>query len=127
MQNLPIRYFDTHKFGDIMSHYTNDVDTLRQLVSQTLPSFIQSGAIVLVVLGIMLYFSVWMTLVLLVGVAAMILVAKKVGGGSARSFVEMQKTVAENEGYIQESMTGQKVIKVFCHELLPRDAGDPGV
>ena len=116
MQNLPIRYFDTHKFGDIMSHYTNDVDTLRQLVSQTLPSFIQSGAIVLVVLGIMLYFSVWMTLVLLVGVAAMILVAKKVGGGSARSFVEMQKTVAENEGYIQESMTGQKVIKVFCHE-----------
>ena len=116
MQNLPIRYFDTHKFGDIMSHYTNDVDTLRQLVSQTLPSFIQSGAIVLVVLGIMLYFSVWMTLVLLVGVAAMIFVAKKVGGGSAKSFVEMQKTVAENEGYIQESMTGQKVIKVFCHE-----------
>ena len=116
MQNLPIRYFDTHKFGDIMSHYTNDVDTLRQLVSQTMPSFIQSGAIVLVVLGIMLYFSVWMTLVLLFGVAAMILVAKKIGGGSAKSFVEMQKTVAENEGYIQESMNGQKVIKVFCHE-----------
>ena len=116
MQNLPIRYFDSHKFGDIMSHYTNDIDTLRQLVSQTMPSFIQSGAIVLVVLAIMLYFSVWMTLVLLVGVAAMAFVAKKIGGGSARSFMQMQKTVAENEGYIQESMNGQKVIKVFCHE-----------
>ena len=116
MQNLPIRYFDTHKFGDIMSHYTNDIDTLRQLVSQTLPSLIQSGAIVLVVLAIMLYFSVWMTLVLLLGVAAMAVVARRIGGGSARSFMEMQRTVAENEGYIQESMNGQKVIKVFCHE-----------
>ena len=116
MQNLPIRYFDTHKFGDIMSHYTNDIDTLRQLVSQTMPSFIQSGAIVLVVLAIMLYFSVWMTLVLLLGVVAMAVVAKRIGGGSARSFMQMQKTVAENEGYIQESMNGQKVIKVFCHE-----------
>ena len=116
MQNLPIRYFDTHKFGDIMSHYTNDIDTLRQLVSQTLPSLIQSSAIVLVVLAIMLYFSVWMTLVLLLGVAAMAVVARRIGGGSARSFMEMQRTVAENEGYIQESMNGQKVIKVFCHE-----------
>ena len=116
MQNLPIRYFDTHKFGDIMSHYTNDIDTLRQLISQTLPAFIQSGAIVVIIMGIMLYFSVWMTLVLLIGVIAMILVTKKIGGGSAKSFVEMQKTVAENEGYIQESMNGQKVIKVFCHE-----------
>ncbi|MDO4861819.1 MAG: ABC transporter ATP-binding protein [Eubacteriales bacterium] len=116
MQNLPIRYFDSHKFGDIMSHYTNDIDTLRQLVSQTMPSFIQSGAIVLVVLAIMLYFSVWMTLVLLLGVVAMAVVAKRIGGGSARSFMQMQKTVAENEGYIQESMNGQKVIKVFCHE-----------
>ena len=116
MQNLPISYFDSHKFGDIMSHYTNDIDTLRQLVSQTLPSFIQSGAVVLVVLSIMLYFSVWMTLVLLVGVAAMIFVARKIGGGSARSYIQVQKTIAENEGYVQESMTGQKVIKVFCHE-----------
>ena len=116
MQDLPISYFDSHKFGDIMSHYTNDIDTLRQLVSQTFPSFIQSGAIVLVVLGIMLYFSVWMTLVLLVGVFAMAAVARRIGGGSARSFVEMQKTVGEAEGYIQEAMNGQKVIKVFCHE-----------
>lgn len=68
MQGLPIRYFDTHKHGDIMSHYTNDIDTLRQLVSQSIPTFVQAGAIVLVVLAIMLYFSVWLTLVVLLGV-----------------------------------------------------------
>ena len=74
MQDLPIKYFDTHKHGDIMSHYTNDIDTLRQLVSHTLPTLIQSGAIVLCVLAIMLYFSIWMTFVLLIGVAAMFFV-----------------------------------------------------
>ena len=116
MQDLPIGYFDTHKHGDIMSYYTNDIDTLRQLVSQALPSFIQSGAIVLVVFAIMLYFSVWMTLILLVGVVAMAFVAKKVGGGSARFFMRQQKSVAAAEGFIQEMMNGQKVIKVFCHE-----------
>jgi len=116
MQDLPIRYFDTHQHGDIMSHYTNDIDTLRQLVSQSVPTLIQSGAIVLVVLAIMLYFSVWMTLVLLLGVFAMVLVAKKVGGGSARFFMRQQRSVAKTEGFIQEMMNGQKVIKVFCHE-----------
>ena len=116
MQDLPIRYFDTHQHGDIMSHYTNDIDTLRQLVSQSIPSLIQSGAIVLVVFAIMLYFSVWMTLVLLLGVVAMFLVAKKVGGGSARFFLRQQQSVAKTEGLIQEMMNGQKVVKVFCHE-----------
>ena len=116
MQDLPIRYFDTHQHGDIMSHYTNDIDTLRQLVSQSIPSLIQSGAIVLVVFAIMLYFSVWMTLVLLLGVFAMFMVAKKVGGGSARFFMRQQQSVAKTEGFIQEMMNGQKVIKVFCHE-----------
>ena len=116
MQDLPIRYFDTHQHGDIMSHYTNDIDTLRQLVSQSIPSLIQSGAIVLVVFSIMLYFSVWMTLVLLLGVVAMFLVAKKVGGGSARFFMRQQQSVAKTEGLIQEMMNGQKVVKVFCHE-----------
>ena len=116
MQDLPIRYFDTHQHGDIMSHYTNDIDTLRQLVSQSIPSLIQSGAIVLVVFSIMLYFSVWMTLVLLLGVVAMFLVAKKVGGGSARFFLRQQQSVAKTEGLIQEMMNGQKVVKVFCHE-----------
>ncbi len=116
MQDLPIRYFDTHQHGDIMSHYTNDIDTLRQLVSQSIPSLIQSGAIVLVVFAIMLYFSVWMTLVLLLGVVAMFLVAKKVGGGSAKYFLRQQQSVAKTEGLIQEMMNGQKVVKVFCHE-----------
>ena len=116
MQDLPIRYFDTHQHGDIMSHYTNDIDTLRQLVSQSIPSLIQSGAIVLVVFSIMLYFSVWMTLVLLLGVVAMFLVAKKVGGGSAKYFMRQQQSVAKTEGLIQEMMNGQKVVKVFCHE-----------
>ena len=116
MQDLPIRYFDTHQHGDIMSHYTNDIDTLRQLVSQSIPSLIQSGAIVLVVFAIMLYFSVWMTLVLLLGVFAMFMVAKKVGGGSAKYFLRQQQSVARTEGFIQEMMNGQKVVKVFCHE-----------
>ena len=116
MQDLPIKYFDTHQHGDIMSYYTNDIDTLRQLVSQAIPSFIQAGAIVLCVLAIMLYYSILMTLVLLLGVVAMIFVAKKVGGGSARFFLRQQQAVAKTEGYIQEMMNGQKVVKVFCHE-----------
>ena len=116
MQDLPIKYFDTHKHGDIMSHYTNDIDTLRMLVSQTLPTLIQSGAIVLCVLSVMIYFSIWMTLVLLVGVVAMFTVARKIGGGSARYFVQQQKSVAATEGYIQEMMNGQKIVKVFSRE-----------
>ena len=116
MQDLPIRYFDTHQHGDIMSYYTNDIDTLRMLISQSLPTFIQSGAVVMVVFAIMLYFSVWMTLVLLVGVVAMFFVTRVVGGGSARYFVKQQKALGETEGIIQEYMNGQKVIKVFCHE-----------
>ena len=116
MQDLPVRYFDTHKHGDIMSYYTNDIDTLRQMVSQSLPSIIQAGAIVLCVFSIMLYFSIWMTLVLLLGVVAMIFATRKVGGGSAKYFMRQQKSVASTEGYIQEMMNGQKVVKVFCHE-----------
>ena len=116
MQDLPIRFFDTHQHGDIMSYYTNDIDTLRMLIAQSLPTFVQSGAVVLVVFFIMLYFSFWMTLVLLVGVAAMFFVTKVVGGGSARYFVKQQKSLAETEGIIQELMNGQKVVKVFNHE-----------
>lgn len=116
MQDLPIKYFDTHKHGDIMSYYTNDIDTLRQLVSQAMPSLISSGAIVVCVLGIMLWYSVWMTLLVLAGVALMFLVSKKIGGGSAKYFVRQQKSVGRAEGYIQEMMNGQKVVKVFSHE-----------
>ena len=116
MQDLPISYFDTHKHGDIMSHYTNDIDTLRQLVSQALPTLIQSGAIVLVVFAIMLYFSIWLTLVLVLGIVAMFFVTKVVGGGSAKYFMRQQKATGAMEGFAQEMMNGQKVIKVFNHE-----------
>ena len=116
MQNLPIKYFDTHKHGDIMSHYTNDIDTLRQLVSQAMPHLIQSLSIVLCVLGIMLYYSAYMTALVVVGVVVMINVSKKVGGGSAKYFIRQQKAIGKAEGFVQEMMNGQKVIKVFCRE-----------
>ncbi len=116
MQDLPIKYFDTHKHGDIMSYYTNDIDTLRQLVSQALPQVVQSTVIVVTVLGIMLWYSVWMTLVVLLGVVIMVLVSKKIGGGSAKFFISQQKSIGKTEGFIQELMNGQKVVKVFCHE-----------
>ncbi len=116
MQNLPIRYFDQNKHGDIMSYYTNDIDTLRQLVSQSLPALINSSVIVLVVLFIMMSFSIWLTLVVAAGVAVMILVSGKIGGGSAKYFIRQQKAVGATEGYVQEMMNGQKVIKVFSHE-----------
>ena len=116
MQNLPIKYFDTHQHGDIMSYYTNDIDTLRQLISQALPSLLQSSIIVLTVLLIMLWSSLWMTLVVLVGVLAMIIVSGKIGGGSAKNFVKLQRNIGQLEGYVQEMMSGQKVVKVFSHE-----------
>ena len=116
MQDLPIKFFDTNKTGDIMSYYTNDIDTLRMLVSQTLPTLIQSLSIVLTVFAIMLYFSIWLTMVLVLGVVCMFLVSKKIGGGSAKYFVQQQRSVAAAEGYVQEMMNGQKVVKVFCHE-----------
>ncbi len=116
MQNLPIKYFDTHKHGDIMSHYTNDIDTLRQLISQSLPSLLRAGSVVICVFFIMLYYSFFMTCVLLLGVVAMMFVTKKVGGGSAKYFMKQQKSLGRSEGYIQEMMNGQKVVKVFNHE-----------
>ena len=121
MQNLPIKYFDTHQHGDIMSHYTNDIDTLRQLVSQSLPSLLQSCTIVLTVLFIMLWSSVWMTLVVLAGVIVMIVVSGKIGGGSAKNFIRLQRNVGRLEGYVQEMMSGQKVVKVFSHEKKVRE------
>ncbi len=116
MQNLPIRYFDTHKHGDIMSHYTNDIDALRELVSQALPALLQCIVVLVSVFFVMLYFSIWMTLVLLCGVVCMVFVSKKIGGGSAKYFIRQQKSMGHAEGFIQEMMNGQKVIKVFNHE-----------
>ncbi len=116
MQNLPIKYFDTNKHGDIMSHYTNDIDTMRELISRSIPTLLQASIIVITVLGIMLYYSLWMTLVVLAGVLLMTFVSKKVGGGSAKYFMRQQKAIGKTEGFVQEMMNGQKVIKVFCHE-----------
>ena len=124
MQNLPIKYFDTHNHGDIMSYYTNDIDTLRQLVSQSLPNLLISSVTIITVFSIMIYFSVWLTLVVFIGVAAIILVTKKVGGNSAKYFILQQMSIAKAEGFIEEMMNGQKVVQVFCHEDESKDAFD---
>lgn len=116
MQNLPVKFFDTNNHGDIMSHYTNDIDTLRQMVSQSFPQLLISAVTVITIFSIMLYFCVWLSLVVLVGVVIMLLVTQKVGGGSARYFVSQQIALGKEEGYIEEIMNGQKVVKVFCHE-----------
>ena len=116
MQNLPIKFFDRKKHGDIMSYYTNDIDTMRQLVSQALPALVQSLVIVFAVFFIMIYYSVWMTLLVICGVVLMLFVSKVMGGGSAKYFIRHQKAMGRTEGYIQEMMNGQKVVKVFCHE-----------
>ena len=116
MQSLPIRYFDAHGHGDIMSHYTNDIDTLRQLVSQSLPRMLQSGVMLLGLIGIMLYYSVNLMLVVLAGVALMTVAVKRIGGKSAANFIRQQKSIGKVESYVEEMMNGQKVVKVFCHE-----------
>ena len=116
MQNLPIRYFDTNKHGDIMSRYTNDIDTIRELISNSIPAILRAAAVVLSVFVIMLYYSLYMTVLILAGVALMLIVSKKFGGGSAKYFLAQQKAIGKLEGFIQEMMNGQKVIKVFNHE-----------
>ena len=116
MQTLPIKYFDTHPHGDIMSHYTNDIDTLRQLISQSIPSLISSGIVVISLIVIMLSFSLQLFCVVVCGAALMIFVTRTVGGRSARYFIRQQKSLGHEEGYIEEMMNGQKVVKVFCHE-----------
>lgn len=116
MENLPIKYFDTHNHGDIMSYYTNDIDAIRQLVSQTLPAVFQSSIMIVVIFFVMLYYSFWLTLIVLACVVAMLFVSKRVGGNSAKYFIRQQRTLAKTEGYIEEMIHGQKVVKVFCHE-----------
>ena len=116
MEALPLQYFDTHSHGDVMSYYTNDIDTLRQLISQSFPQLIISTVTVLVIFSIMLYYSCLLTLVILFSIGIMYLVLRYLGGGSARYFLQQQQSLGKTEGFIEESMTGQKVIKVFCHE-----------
>ena len=116
MQDLPIRYFDTNQRGDIMSHYTNDIDTLRQMISQSLPNLLQTIIVLATVLGIMFYFSAWMGLVIIAGVAVMTFLTKLLGSNSARFFIAQQMELGVVEGHIEEVMNGQKVVKAFCHE-----------
>lgn len=116
MQTLPVKYFDTNNHGDIMSSYTNDIDTLRQLISQSFPQLLVSSVVVLTVFGIMVYFCIWLTLVVVLGVIIMYFITKKVGSGSAKYFIRQQNSLGRLEGFIEEMMNGQKVIKVFCHE-----------
>lgn len=116
MESLPIRYFDTTKHGDIMSHYTNDADALRQMISQSFPQLMISAITLTTILCIMLYYSVWMALVIMIGSVVSLIITKKVGGKSARYFIAQQKYVGKTEGFIEEMINGQKVIKVFNHE-----------
>ncbi len=116
MQCLPIKYFDTNSHGDIMSHYTNDIDTLRQMISQSFPQLLASTIMVTTVFCIMLYFSVWLTLVVLAGVVLMLYLTGRIGGKSASFFFRQQAALGRVEGFAEEMMSGMKVVKVFCHE-----------
>lgn len=116
MEKLPIKYFDTHSHGDIMSIYTNDVDTLRQVISQTIPQFINSAFTVVTVLISMFILSVPLTILTLLMVSITLIAAKKAGGASGKYFAKQQKNLGAANGYIEEMMNGMKVVKVFCHE-----------
>ena len=116
MEKLPIKYFDTHSHGDIMSIYTNDIDTLRQMISQSIPQVFSSFITVVGTLGSMLVLSIPLTAVSLIMVALMMFVTGKVAGLSGKYFVKQQKNIGTVNGYIEEMMEGQKVVKVFCHE-----------
>ena len=116
MEDLPIKYFDTHAHGAIMSIYTNDIDTIRQFISQALPSLIQTGLTVIFVFVTMLTASIWMTLVVVFGFIIMLFVVKVIGGKSSSYFIKQQRSLAKVEGMIEESINGLKVIKVFSHE-----------
>ncbi len=116
METLPIKYFDTHAHGDMMSTYTNDVDAIRQLIGQSLPLVIQSSISVASIVFMMVYFSIQLTLIVVVFSVLMVTVSKKFAGASAKYMAAQQKSLAKEEGFIEEMMEGQKVIKVFCHE-----------
>ncbi|MBQ8074511.1 MAG: ABC transporter ATP-binding protein [Oscillospiraceae bacterium] len=116
MESLPIRYFDTHQRGDIMSHYTNDVDAMRQMVSQSFPQLLVSLITVLTILCIMMYYSIWLGLEIVGGAVLTVFITRTIGGKSAHYFMAQQKFVGQTEGVIEEMINGQKVIKVFNHE-----------
>ena len=110
MQTLPIKYFDTHPHGDVMSHYTNDIDTLRQLISQSIPSLISTSVDIISLIIIMLRFSLQRFLVVVCGAILMVGMTRTIGGRSAKYFIRQQKSLGHEEGYIEEMMNGQKVV-----------------
>lgn len=116
MQTLPIKYFDTHSHGDIMSHYTNDADTLRQMISQSIPQMFSSVITIVVIFISMLITDLYLTAFVVLFVCLMLLVTKTIGGKSASFFMKQQKSLGNLNGYIEEMIGGQKVVKVFCHE-----------
>lgn len=116
MQDLPIGFFDSQQHGDIMSRFTNDIDALRQFLSMTLPQTVASTVMLSVILIIMLWFSVWLFLVVLLGVLAMFFVTAKIGGNSAKYFKRQQESLGKTEGFVEEIMHGQRVVKVFNQE-----------
>lgn len=116
MENLSIKYFDTHAHGDIMSVYTNDIDTLRQMVSQSIPQLFNSAITIVSILAMMLVLNVPLTFVTLAMVALMLLLSMQVTKNSGKNFIAQQKNLGKLNGFIEETMTGQKVVKVFCHE-----------
>ena len=116
MEELPLRYFDTNPHGDIMSHYTNDIDTMRELISRTIPHIISAILTISMLIFYMIWLSVWMAFVVAFATVAMVFVTKKIGGNSAKHFIKMQRSIAKTEGFVEEMMEGQKVVKVFCHE-----------
>ena len=124
MQDLPIKYFDTHQHGDIMSYYTNDVDALRQMIAQSLPQLFLTMLMLVSVGCIMIYYSLPLTLVVVGGSAIMAFLAKTLAGRSARNFLRTQRAVATVEGHVEEVMNGEKVVKVFCHERQTEAAFD---
>ncbi len=116
MQSLPIRFFDSHEYGDIMSSYTNDIDALRQMVSESIPQILSSAVVVITLLVQMVLNNLTLSGIVVIGVVLMVFVTRTVGGRSSRFFLRQQKGVAKVEGYVEEMMSGQKVVKVFCHE-----------
>ena len=116
MQTLPIRYFDTHSHGEVMSHFTNDTDTLRQMIAQALPQVLSSVVSLVAVVCAMLSLSLWLTLFVLAFAVLMLYITKRVSGQSGKYFVKQQQSLADVNGYIEEMINGQKVVKVFCHE-----------
>ncbi len=116
MQTLPIKYFDTHAHGEIMSAYTNDTDATRQLIGQSLPSILSNTLTLVVSIALMLTYSFWLSGVVVLSTFAMSFVVKKIGGNSAKYMVAQQTSLAVEEGFVEEMMKGQKVVKVFTHE-----------